>query len=68
MSLLLILSEINNADRGNWLVIMVSHEKAKTKATACPKGNKIRPNDSLDATFSYVIYYTRALQQFSFLG
>lgn len=68
MGLLLTLSEMNKARRGNWLVVIVSHEKVILKTIACPKVNKIRPNDSLDAKFSYVIYYTRALQQFSFLG
>lgn len=54
MGLLLILSELNEAGRGSCLVDIVSHEKAKVKATASPKMNKIRLNDSLAAKFSYL--------------
>ena len=62
MGLLLTLSEPNEAGRSSWLVVMATHEKAKIKATDNPKMNKIRFNVWLAAKFSYVIYYTRALQ------
>lgn len=42
MGLLLILSEMNEAGGGTWFMVIMSHEKAKIKATASPKMNKIR--------------------------
>lgn len=45
MGLVLILSEKNEAGRGNWLMVIMTHKKTKIKATASPKMNKIRLND-----------------------
>lgn len=60
--LLLIFSEMNEADGGTWLMVIMSHENAKIKATASPKMNKIRFKEGLAAKCSLVISYTRTIQ------